>query len=288
MVLETIMNPFRAEANPKKMFLIGLLYSSVAILLSLWIFNQQASLVMVFLTVLAATPLIYNTIKIEEQKDLSDMPERRLLKEHAKALSYFMYLFLGITISCALWYVFLPSGMLSNLFGVQTQTIIDINSSVIKFGSTGFFMQFVKVFSRIFFNNLKVLIFCILFAFIYGVGAIFILTWNASVIGVAIGNFIRSGLTKIDMAFGFNSLANYFHVISIGLFRYAIHGIPEILAYFIAGLAGGIISIAVIRHDFGTRKFEKIILDSSDLLLLSLGFLFLAALLEVFVTPLLF
>ncbi len=288
MVLESIMNPFRAEANPKKMFLIGFMYSSVAILLSLWIFNQHASLVMVFLTVLAATPLIYNTIKVEEQKDLSDMPERRLLKEHAKALSYFMYLFLGITFSCALWYIFLPSGMLTNLFGVQTQTIIDINSSAIKFGSTGFFMQFVKVFSRIFFNNLKVLIFCILFAFIFGVGAIFILTWNASVIGVAIGNFIRSGVSKIDTAFGFDSLASYFHVVSVGLFRYAVHGIPEILAYFTAGLAGGIISIAVIRHDFGTRKFERIILDSSDLLLLSLLLLFIAALLEVFVTPLLF
>lgn len=287
MVLETLMNPFRAETHPKRMFFIGFLYSSVAIMLSLWIFNTQASLVMVFLTVLAATPLIYNTIKEEEQKDLSDMPEKKLLKEHARALSFFMYLFLGITLSCALWYIFLPQGTLTNLFGVQTQTIVDINSSAIKFGSTGFFVQFMKVFSRIFFNNLKVLIFCILFAFIYGVGAIFILTWNASVIGVAIGNFIRSGLAKIG-DFGFSTLASYFHVISVGLFRYAVHGIPEILAYFTAGLAGGIISIAVIRHDFGTRKFERIILDSSDLLLLSIGLLFLAAILEVFITPFLF
>jgi len=287
MVLESIMNPFRAETHPRRMFFIGLIYSSIAIILSLWIFNQYASLVMVFFTVLAATPLIYNTIKAEEQKDLTDMPERKLLKEHTKALSFFMYLFLGITLSCALWYIFIPQLWLSNLFGVQTQTIVDINSSVLKFGSTGFFVQFVKVFSRIFFNNLKVLIFCILFAFIYGVGAIFILTWNASVIGVAIGNFIRSGIAKTG-SFGFSTLSNYFHVISVGLFRYAVHGIPEILAYFTAGLAGGIISIAVIRHDFGTRKFEKIILDSSDLLLLSLGLLFLAAILEVFVTPLLF
>ncbi len=281
------MNPFKAETHPKRMFFIGLIYSSIAIVLSLWIFNQYASLVMVFFTVLAATPLIYNTIKSEEQKDLTDMPEKKLLKEHSKALSFFMYLFLGITLSCALWYVFIPQSWLSNLFGVQTQTIVDINSSVLKFGSTGFFVQFVKVFSRIFFNNLKVLIFCILFAFIYGVGAIFILTWNASVIGVAIGNFIRSGIAKTG-SFGFSTLSNYFHVISIGLLRYSIHGIPEILAYFTAGLAGGIISIAVIKHDFGTRKFEKIILDSSDLLLLSLGLLFLAAILEVFITPLLF
>jgi len=288
MVLESLLNPFKAEIHPKRMFLVGFLYSSVAILLSLWIFQQHASLVMVFLTVIASTPLIYNTIKYEEQKDLTDMPEKTLLKEHRKALSFFMYLFFGITLSCTVWYIFAPSGMISNLFGVQTKTIIEINSSVIKFGSTGFVMQFVRAFSRIFFNNLKVLIFCILFSFIYGMGAIFILTWNASVIGVAIGNFIRSSLAKIEGVFGFNSIATYFQIVSVGLLRYAIHGVPEILAYFTAGLAGGIISIAVIRHDFGTRKFEKIILDSSDLLLISFGLLFLAALLEVFVTPLLF
>ncbi len=288
MVLESLVNPFKAEKNPKRMFFIGFLYSSVAILLSLWIFSQHASLVMVFFTVMAVAPLMYNTIKYEEKKDLSNLPEKALLKEHAKALSFFMYLFLGVTLSCAAWYVFAPSSVVQNLFSVQTRTIVEINSGAIKFGSTGFVMHSLNAFSRIFFNNLKVLIFCILFSFIYGLGAIFILTWNGSVIGVAIGNFIRSGISRIEGPFGLNTLSSYFHVISVGLFRYAIHGIPEILAYFTAGLAGGIISVAVIRHDFATRKFEKIILDSSDLLLISFGLLLLAAILEVFVTPYLF
>ena len=34
--------------------------------------------------------------------------------------------------------------------------------------------------------------FCLLFSLIYGSGAIFILTWNASVLGTAIGNYIKS------------------------------------------------------------------------------------------------
>ena len=93
----------------------------------------------------------------------------------------------------------------------------------------------ISLFTLIFFSNLKVLVFCILFAVLYGVGAIFILTWNASVIGTAIGNFIRLRLAESS---------NYFYVASLGLLRYMIHGIPEILAYFIAGLAGGIISMA--------------------------------------------
>jgi len=59
----------------------------------------------------------------------------------------------------------------------------------------------------------------------------------------------------------------------ISFLRYAIHGIPEILAYFTAGLAGGIISVAVIRHDFLTKKFKNIVIDSVDLTVLTPFFL---------------
>jgi len=77
-------------------------------------------------------------------------------------------------------------------------------------------------------------------------------------------------------------------VISAGFMRYMTHGIFEILGYFVGGLAGGIISVAVVRHDFGTKKFSKILLDSSDLLLLSVFILLVAAVVEVYVTPILF
>ena len=119
----------------------------------------------------------------------------------------------------------------------------------------------------------------ILFAFIYGLGAIFILTWNASVIGTAIGIFVRSKTIA-----GSSVLLS----VPLGLYRYFLHGIPEILAYFVGGLAGGIISVAIINHDFGTKKFEKIILDSSELITLSLIILFVAALIECYITPLIF
>ena len=132
------------------------------------------------------------------------------------------------------------------------------------------------------------IIFCILFSFLYGLGAIFILTWNASVIGTAIGNFVRTELYQLGSQFHLGLGFNYFQIISIGLFKYIIHGMPEIMAYFVAGLAGGIISVAAIKHDFGTRKFEHILLDSADLILLALFLLFIAALLEVYITPTIF
>ena len=194
------------------------------------------------------------------------------MKEHTKALSVFIFLFLGITISFVVWYTFLPKALTQLVFSIQSQTISSINSQVT--GNT--IVQF-SLLRKIFLNNIKVLVFCILFSFIYGAGAIFILTWNASVIATAIGNFIRSNLHL-----------GYFQVAPIGVLRYMTHGSLEILAYFMAGLAGGIISISIIRHDFGSKDSHKIITDSVDLVLLSLVVLFLAALVEVYITPILF
>lgn len=283
MVLESLTSPLKAENKPWRLIFLGFIYSSIAIFLALWIFKSYSSLIMVFLTVMALIPLMYNIIKMEEEKDLQDLSEKWLLREHSKALRVFMALFIGVVISYTMWYSVLPADTVNMLFETQTKTIAAINSNV-----TGGFINGLDIFSKIFFNNVKVLIFCILFSFLYGSGAIFILTWNASVIGTAMGNFIRSNLAHYSSLVGFDKVANYLQVISIGLMKYVIHGIPEILAYFTAGLAGGIISIAVIRHDFGTRKFEHILLDSADLILISIFILFAAGLLEVYVTPVIF
>jgi uncharacterized membrane protein SpoIIM required for sporulation len=277
MVVESLVNPFKAERTPWEMFFVGAFYSSIAILLSLWVFRPHASLVAVFLTVTACVPIMYGTIKLEEEKDLSIDDEKILIKEHGRALSFFVFLFLGITLSFTMWYIFLPGDMTSTLFSIQTKTISDINTQITGQGINQF-----TLFSKIFLNNIKVLIFCLIFAFIYGFGAIFILTWNASVIGTAIGNFVRSNLSSTA------SFTHYFEITSLGVLRYMIHGIPEILSYFIGGLAAGIISVAIIKHDFKSEKFQHVLLDSADLLLLSIVVLLVAALIETFITPALF
>ncbi len=279
MVLESLLNPFRAERQPWVLVMLGFLYASLGLFLSLWIFEEQASIVMVFLTVMAALPLMYQTIRLEEEKDIMLSQERTMLKEHGRAIRFFLTLFLGFVIAYSLWYVILPSVLSQQLFTTQTTTISNLNQQV-----TGALAQ-LGMMNKIFLNNVKVLIFCILFSFLYGSGAIFILSWNASVIGAAVGNFIRTHMAQAAEKAGLLRYADYLHASSLSVLRYAIHGIPEILAYFIAGLAGGILSVAIIRHDFGTTNFEKVLLDTSDLILIAIFVLFIAALLEVFVTP---
>ncbi len=286
MVLENIINPTWAENKPSMMILVGAIYTTLAIFLSFYIFEAYSSVFMVFLTTLAILPIFYKIIKTEEQKDLTDMEEKILLKEHSKALKAFMYLFIGATLCFSLWYIVLPTDMTSILFHSQSSTISTINARVTdQIDITGNATSHASIFTRIFFNNFKVMLFCILFSFIYGAGAIFILIWNASIVGTAIGSFVRASIDTLITSSCGATTGTTFCAVSSGILRYTIHGIPEILAYFVAALAGGIISIAVINQEFNSRKFEHILLDSANLLMVAIAILFIAALLEVFITP---
>ena len=290
MVLESLITAKKAEKKPWDLFFLGALYASVAMFLSVWIFKEEASIVMVLLTVIAALPLVYNTIKYEEAKDVGSFKESTLMKEHGKALSCFVFLFIGFVFAFSLWFVFLPHDLVGVIFDTQLNTIKSINTQIAGgiVGTSSVDTSAVSggnLFLQILSNNIRVLLFCLFFAFFYGAGALFILVWNASVISAAVGTFFRNNISRYAEAVGWTKVGGYFHIFSLSLLRYFIHGIPEILAYFIGGLAGGIISVAVIRHDFGTKTFKRIIFDSLDLVMLAIFVLVISAFLEVYVTP---
>lgn len=285
MVLESIINPKHIENRKLWIFFLGIVYVLVGAAVAALIFTPQASLIVVFFASIVAIPLMYNSIKNEELKDLEDdVQESELLKEHFHVLEGYMSLFAGYCIGFSLLYIFISEGSLQDFFSMQHDILLSIAGHATEL-STG---DVVSGFTTIFFNNLQVLSLAIIFSFVFGAGAIFILTWNASVIGAAIGNFIRGNIEALELSMGLSGLCAQFIVYNFGFLRYVIHGVPEILAYFVGALAGGIIAIAVIRHDFLSSKFEKVVLDSADLILIAIGLLFIAALLEVVVTPYVF
>ena len=283
MVLESLIGVKQAEKTPSTLFFLGFLYASIAVFLSLWIFRSEASLIMVFLTVFAALPLVYGILKYEAYRDIKAKKTESLSILHLNALKAFMYMFFGFVLAMAIWYVFLPSELVYDLFSAQISTIQGINSNV----ATGQITSW-NFLSLIIVNNLKVLVFCVLFSFFFGAGAIFILTWNASVISAAIGTFVRTNFAWYAESVGFIKVAGYFHIFSLGLLRYMTHGVFEILAYFIGGMAGGLISVAMLNHDFEGENFKKIIKDAIDLLILAVFVVLIAGLIEVFITPLFF
>ncbi len=266
MVLESLISPLKAERKPWETFFVGIVYSSFAMLISFFIFKEFSSAIMVSLTAMVCVPLIYGAIKLEEKKDLEISEEKILIKEHGKVLSFFVFLFLGFVVSFVFWHIVLPADTVEILFRMQLNTIEEINSPV-----TGSLINTSSSLGIILLNNLKVLVFCLLFSFFYGFGSIFILTWNASVIAAVIGTAV--------MEHGSHFIA------PLVLLKYSLHGIPEILAYFMVGLAGGIISIAVVRHDYGSGEFKHIMVDSLDLIIAAVVILGIAALIEVFISP---
>ena len=275
MVLELLINPKKIQGKPWEMFFVGFVYSFIAVFLSMWIFKGHVSIVMVTLTVIASIPFVHRMIELEEEKDLAISKEPSLLKAHSRAVSIFLFLFLGFVTSFCLLYLSLPVETVQNVFSSQINTIITINPDM----PVGNFIGNFKLFGDIISSNMKILFFCMAFSFFYGAGAIFILTWNASIMATAIGSFIKSRL--IDVA----SAAGYIQITTLGLLQYLIHGIPEILAYFIGGLASGIISIAVIRQDFAGERLKHISHDALSLALIAIVILLIAGLIEVFLVP---
>lgn len=285
-MLEMLVNPAKAERRPWEMFFVGVLYASLSVLLVNWVFAQDAVLVeysgilVVLFTVLFSIPFVYYTLRLEETKITQGKGSFELLKTHRSAIYAFLWLFIGFTVAFAFWYSILPE---THSFRAQIETYCMINrpanfeECVSQYGikdaarAAPFLTNKERLF-LIFTNNMYVLLFTLVFSLILGAGVIFILAWNASVIGAAMGIF--ADYRVWDLPFSF--------------LRFFLHGIFEIGAYFVVALAGGMVSVAVIKHEAGTEKFWEVLHDSLNLIIVAVIVLFFAALLEVFVTPLLF
>ena len=284
-MIELLMKPKKAERHPWEMFFVGAFWATVSLLLVTFVFGKDSilkegsGLLVVIFTVICCLPFMYYIIKLEEGKDVEISDSGTLIKEHSKAIHAMMWLFLGFVVAFAFWYIVMPNSAGQN-FNFQIKTFCAINSPsnynycLEQHGipvATGAATGTAAVLS-IFANNIYVLIFTILFSLAFGAGAIFILVWNASVIASAIGIFAKGKMINLP----------------IGLMRYMIHGVPEIGAYFVGALAGGIISVAVIRKDLHGEGTWKILQDSLLLVIIAIVILVIAALMEVYLTPLLF
>ncbi len=283
-MLESIINPKRTEKGPIKMFFVGLIYASLSLLLVKWLFSgdtilyQYAGMLVVTFSVMFSLPFMYFLFKREEEETEQVEGFFGVWKMHSDALYAFMWLFLGFIVAFSLFNNILQDPI---LFNAQVETYCAINSPgnvedcILRnsFGptTTGAVtkeMRFLSIIS----NNIYVMIFTLIFSLIFGAGAIFVLAWNASVIAAAIGIFTGYDWKEIP----------------IGVARYMIHGFPEIAAYFVTALAGGIFGVGIIRNGIKSKIFLRILENTVMLLFIALIFLIIAAVIEVYLTPLFF
>jgi uncharacterized membrane protein SpoIIM required for sporulation len=287
-MLESMVNPKKIEKGPWKMFFVGILYASLSLLMVRGFFSgdpvlsQYSGMIVVTFCVIFSLPFMYFIIKKEEKEDEEVFGFWSTWKIHKDAIFSLMLLFMGFIVAFSFWYIVLGN---STLFNAQIETYCRINSPgniqecIGKYDfsrassavSTGAVTKGVRLLSIIE-NNVYVLIFTLLLSLIFGAGAIFVLAWNASVISATIAIFTQHSVKDIPL----------------GIARYMIHGFPEITAYFIAALAGGIFGVGILRNGIQGKRTIHILENTIALLFIALIILIIAAVIEVYFTPLLF
>ena len=265
-MLRVLFSAKKTERRLLEILAVGFFYASISIFLSFWIFPEHSSLAMVFMCVLPTIYVLQGVLRGEEKKEEDYNSEEWLLKQHLGKLAFFLFLFLGFVLAFGVWAFFLGPEKTSLLFEIQENAVSHINNITGDAVTTGTFFKILS-------NNLKVMSLSLIFALFYGAGAIFILAWNASVMGLVIGVLARNTL-------GFSALP-------LAFTKYFIHGIPEMFAYLTAAMAGGILFIAFLEGDLIKKgKTKRIIIDVSTLMIVSILILIVAAILEIYVSPL--
>lgn len=257
-----LLNPLKYRGF-QHMLLVGFFYSSLGMMLAAILFDGYASIASCFLTTIPLILVVHRIFSAEEKLDevaaRLKISEASLLRKHFRALEMFLGIFLGMVLTSASWQLLLPEDLRATLFSTQQASVEAVGKLTASVESLG----------EVLAHNLKILALCLLFSLLYGSGAIFLLVWNAFLLGFVIGDLLREAL-------GTKTLAA-----SIAFF---VHGIPEVLAYFTASLAGGILSLAFVRRKPFSPEFKKAVLDSFALSCLAVLLLILAGVLEVFVT----
>ncbi|MBI4895159.1 MAG: stage II sporulation protein M [Candidatus Aenigmarchaeota archaeon] len=244
MVLEAILNPKKAEDKPWLVFFIAVILSFLAIYISWVLFPSQASILSVAFVTIFFVPFFQRLFRFEEKKDelavRKHMKHDSIFKRHQKALYVYGAFFIGVILVYSAVFTFIPS--MRDVFSLQLEWF--------KGSFTG---QAVEAgnFARYFVNNTQVMLIFFILSIVFGAGAVFILSWNASVIAVYLGIVVNKFIPALGVS------TAYVYGFTIGAGSIIFHAIPEIGGYFFAGIAGGVLSIALLREKFMSKEFKE-------------------------------
>lgn len=271
-MLESILSFRDVEKSPYLTFVWAVMITTVGILFSTQLFYRVTisgvsfnltGMFSVIFTIIPSVFFLTTVIKKEEEMEEEDIKKhykKSFFARHEKDILMFLFYFLGVTITFAVWAFILPT----DFFQVQLVKINEIRAAV-SGAVTGVMVKgSFTSFMAILLNNLEVMVFAFIFSLLFGAGAVFILVWNASILGTAIGELSKS-----------------IFEIPVVTLSFLPHGIPEILGYLCAGLAGGLVSAAILRCR-STDILKVILFDSLKILLLGVFFVLIAAGIEVY------
>ncbi|MBD3389187.1 MAG: hypothetical protein GF416_08840 [Candidatus Altiarchaeales archaeon] len=203
--------------------------------------------------------LFYDLAGVDEEY-VKHMTSTNVFTRHMRTIAFYVYLFLGSTLAFMLLFGLLDDMSVKEAFRNQLDVITP--------GPGGHFTG-QKMLASIVSNNLKITLICVLLSLMYGSGAIFILTYNASIAGVMYGTIIRT------LVWGVNPLYSRWG----SLIFYLPHTTLEIFAYLLAAISGGILSKATVGSQEGSIRIW--LKDGLMLFAMSLILIFIAGWIEV-------
>jgi hypothetical protein len=263
------------------------IYSIIGILVAKILFPGDPALVAVAFTSLLLLPELYKIFSIEERQESMEQKIgfRELWKDDVDVVKIYIFMFLGILLVYSVGTMLLPELETNNMFREQLEirlgqgfagNAIDSNSNQLTCEESSFFNG--GLFSSILSNNFLVLIACFIMALLTGDGAIFLITWNASVWGTIFGLTAKSAAT-------YSGSAHYILFLAIMAIVFC-HMIIEAISYFLAAISGSIISKDVIMEEFASDRFFEVFGFNAYLLLMGLVVLLLGAFVETIVLTL--
>ncbi len=284
MVLEYLVSPNRARRHPYLLLLMSALFVSFGVLVQLALPSVAGSIVI--FAMVPAIPVVWMLLWKEEKheeeniseqyrlwytlfpKGESTPPQYNFFEYHKPLLQVFSFFFLGAIIAYAFWYSVLPPDLSQQVFSQQLTELRSIQKTVsgaLLFPTASLLNE--QRFFDLLSHNLRVLFVMFVFSFLYGIGALYLLLWNASLIGVVIGQKVKA-VGILGGVTGFASLVP--------------HGVFEIVAYFIATIAGGILSMSLLRFNKNKQEFSLVLMDVLLLTASSILLLVIAAFIESF------
>ncbi len=242
---------FRFTEEALKWLLLSFAFTSAAIFFSYWIFPSQASILSISFLVVAMTPLLSQLMEREEEVIAHRV--KPFLERYDDILGALITMSVGIFLAFSLWYAILPSDPLyagnrcftdpsynrnNDLISPPCkEAVFSLQSDVLNLEDSDGGIAAGRELGTV----VGLMLFCFLLSLFLGAGAVLIIAWDVS-------------LLVVDATQGIAAFLAY---------------MPQLFAFFLAGLAGAILSFAIIRHEWRSHAFFFVVRDSLVLLMIS-------------------
>lgn len=288
--------------SPLMIFLLGVISTFLGVGTAYIVFPENVGLMGLAFASLILQPFVSKLIYYEEEADYRERRiSRMIFHDHSQTFKTILLLFFGIMLAYSVMYLYSKEVRVKNLFSSQLSPYCgmiadpdekakcEAGSGIIpsagdaarpnnlmggaggKRCSAGMdcFMQYI-------FNNLLVMLVVLILSSAYGAGAMLFLGWNASVWGTVFA-YIAVNASSATGAKTSTFLALFVRILP--------HTFLEASAYFLAVIAGIVITKAYVREKMSSSRFKFVIMDGLLFFFLAVMVVVIAAAWEAFLFP---